>query len=111
MFYWKDSSESVEQMSKCDILRGIVTEKLSTALQEILAVLQRTVSGYEEEASGLRREISQQNIQLELLKPRINLQRRGGAWRNLYITYNLCMQQQSSFPEVHLTRDHYGGVI
>ncbi|KAK5893071.1 hypothetical protein CgunFtcFv8_005979 [Champsocephalus gunnari] len=76
MFYWKDSSESVGQMSKCDILRGIVTEKLSTALQEILAVLQRTVSGYEEEASGLRREISQQNIQLELLKPRINLQRR-----------------------------------
>ncbi|KAK1889962.1 Zinc finger protein 316 [Dissostichus eleginoides] len=76
MFYWKNSSESVEEMSKCDILRGIVTEKLSTALQEILAVLQRTVSGYEEEASGLRREISQQNIQLELLKPRINLQRR-----------------------------------
>ncbi|KAJ4922223.1 hypothetical protein JOQ06_026131 [Pogonophryne albipinna] len=76
MFYWKDSSKSVEEMSKCDILTGIVTEKLSTALQEILAVLQRTVSGYEEEASGLRREISQQNIQLELLKPRINLQRR-----------------------------------
>ncbi|XP_063756756.1 zinc finger protein 30-like isoform X2 [Eleginops maclovinus] len=76
MFYWKNSSEPLEEMSKCDILRGIVTEKLSTALQEILAVLQRTVSGYEEEALGLRREISRQRSQLELLQPRVSLQRR-----------------------------------
>ncbi|XP_030287005.1 zinc finger and SCAN domain-containing protein 2-like [Sparus aurata] len=83
MFYWKSSSggsetlDGLSNMSKAEILRGIVTEKLSTAAQEILAVVERTVAGYEEEASGFRREISRQKRQLELLlQPRVRLERK-----------------------------------
>ncbi|KAK9523139.1 hypothetical protein VZT92_019555 [Zoarces viviparus] len=69
-------------MSEAEILIGIVTEKLTTAAQEILAVVERTVAGYEEEASGFRREIDRRKKQLEvLLQPRVSLERRG-LWRN-----------------------------
>ncbi|XP_029382746.1 zinc finger protein 502-like [Echeneis naucrates] len=78
MFLWmKRSGGGLENISKAEILRGIVTEKLSTAAQEILAVVERTVAGYEEEASGLRREVERQRRQLELLlQPRVKLERR-----------------------------------
>ncbi|XP_035506438.2 zinc finger protein 432 isoform X1 [Scophthalmus maximus] len=93
MFYWMRRScgglggpgglegsggtEPLGDMSKTEILRGIVTEKLTTAAQEILAVVERTVAGYEEEASGFRREIDRQRRQLELLlQPQVKLERR-----------------------------------
>ncbi|XP_060886967.1 uncharacterized protein LOC132958261 [Labrus mixtus] len=83
MFYWmkRDSggSEALDglaNMSKSEILRGIVTEKLTTAAQEILAVVERTVAGYEEEAAGFRREIDRQRKQLEvILQPRVTLEK------------------------------------
>ncbi|XP_041636154.1 zinc finger protein 436-like isoform X2 [Cheilinus undulatus] len=57
-----------------EIVRGIVTEKLTTAGWEIFAVVERTVAGYEEEAAGLRQEIDRQRIQLEaILRPRVTL--------------------------------------
>ncbi|KAM4714027.1 uncharacterized protein FYW61_019132 [Anableps anableps] len=62
-------------MSKSDILRGIITEKLSTAAREILAVVERTVADYEQEVSGFRREIDRQRRQLELLQPQVKLHR------------------------------------
>lgn len=84
MLYWMErnrgGSETLDSlaMSKAEILRGIVTEKLTTAAQEILAVVERTVAGYEEEASGFRREIDRQRRQLEvLLQPRVKLEKRG----------------------------------
>ncbi|KAI3376492.1 hypothetical protein L3Q82_016451 [Scortum barcoo] len=84
MFYWMERSgggsetiDGLSDMSKAEILRGIVTEKLTTAAREILAVVERTVAGYEEEASGFRREIDRQRRQLEvLLQPRVRLERR-----------------------------------
>ncbi|XP_051260074.1 zinc finger protein 37 isoform X2 [Dicentrarchus labrax] len=83
MFYWMKrsggggGSEALGNMSKAEILRGIVTEKLSTAAEEILAVVERTVAGYEEEAAGFRREIDRQRRQLELLlQPRVKLERK-----------------------------------
>ncbi|XP_030608832.1 uncharacterized protein LOC115796606 [Archocentrus centrarchus] len=85
MFYWANSGssgcgseplDSVGNMSKSDILRGIITEKLSTAAREILAVVERTVADYEEEAVGFKREIDRQRRQLELLQPRVKLERR-----------------------------------
>ncbi|XP_041635043.1 zinc finger protein 252-like [Cheilinus undulatus] len=84
MFYWmkrtRGGSEALDglgNMSKSDILRGIVNEKLTTAAQEILAVVERTVAGYEEEAAGFRREIDRQRRQLEvLLQPRVTLEKR-----------------------------------
>ncbi|KAM6894624.1 uncharacterized protein PEZ65_022280 [Lycodopsis pacificus] len=64
----------VGTMSKTEILRGIVADKLTTAAQEIFAVVQRTVAGYEEEASGLRQEIDRQRRLLErLAQPVIKL--------------------------------------
>lgn len=82
MYYWMKRSgaapEGLDHMSRAEILRGIVTEKLTTAAEEILAVVERTVAGYEEEASGFRREIARQRRQLEaVLQPRVKLERRG----------------------------------
>ncbi|XP_062239512.1 uncharacterized protein LOC133949602 isoform X2 [Platichthys flesus] len=57
----------VGELTKSEILRGIITEKLCTAAREILAVVERTVSGYEEEAAGFRLEVEQQRSQLEAL--------------------------------------------
>ncbi|KAM9426035.1 uncharacterized protein KZ484_015772 isoform 2-T2 [Pholidichthys leucotaenia] len=72
MRYLTDSSG----MSRSDILRGIITEKLNTAAREILAVVERTVADYEEEASDFRQEIDRQRRQLELLQPQVKLERR-----------------------------------
>ncbi|XP_053199211.1 uncharacterized protein LOC128383644 [Scomber japonicus] len=58
---------SMANMSKADILRGIISEKMTTAAREILAVVERIVAGYEEEASGFRQENDRQRRQLELL--------------------------------------------
>ncbi|XP_024143498.1 zinc finger protein 37 [Oryzias melastigma] len=82
MFYWKGGSgplDGLGDMSKSDILRGIISEKLSTAARDILAVVERTVADYEEEAAGFRRQIERQRRQLELLQPEVKLRRRGGA--------------------------------
>ncbi|KAG7497647.1 PAP2 C domain containing [Solea senegalensis] len=62
-----ESELSLDIMSKTDVLRVIVAEKLTTAAQEILAVVERTVAGYEQEASVFREEIDRQRRQLELL--------------------------------------------
>ncbi|XP_034021019.1 zinc finger protein 835-like isoform X2 [Thalassophryne amazonica] len=79
MFYWenRDSVDSVGNMSKVDILREIVNEKLVTAAREILAVVERTVAGYEEEVSGFREEIDRQRRQLEAFQPKVKLERPG----------------------------------
>ncbi|XP_073330929.1 uncharacterized protein [Pagrus major] len=70
------SMSASSSVSKAEILRGVVAEKLTTAALEIFAVVERTVAGYEEEASGLRQEIDRQNRQLELLlQPRVKLER------------------------------------
>lgn len=61
-------------MSKGDVIRGFVTERLAAASQEILAVVDKIVAGYEEEASGFRQEIERQRMQLEeLLQPEVRL--------------------------------------
>uniref|UniRef100_A0A3Q2VRW3 Transcription factor 7-like 2 n=1 Tax=Haplochromis burtoni TaxID=8153 RepID=A0A3Q2VRW3_HAPBU len=81
MFCWTSSSggseplDGVANMSKSDILRGIITEKLSTAAREILAVVERTIVDYEEEVAGFRQEIDRQRRLLELLQPRVKLER------------------------------------
>ncbi|XP_041842078.1 zinc finger BED domain-containing protein RICESLEEPER 3-like isoform X2 [Melanotaenia boesemani] len=64
-----DSSRSQRKMSKTDIMRGVITEKLTTAAREIFAAMEKTVADYEEEASVFRQEIDRQKKQLELLQP------------------------------------------
>lgn len=66
-----DSEPDFANMSKSDILRGIITDKLSTAAREIISVVERTVADYEEEAVGLRQELDRQRRLLELLQPEI----------------------------------------
>lgn len=61
---WSRSSD----MSSGGVLRGFVARKLAAASREVLALVDRIVAGYEEEASGFRREIRRQEEQLELLR-------------------------------------------
>ncbi|KAI4786543.1 hypothetical protein KUCAC02_037050 [Chaenocephalus aceratus] len=55
-------------MSKGEILREIVTERLSAACRDILGAVDRIIAEYEDEVSGFRQQISRQKIQLELLQ-------------------------------------------
>ncbi|XP_068443545.1 zinc finger protein 260-like isoform X2 [Clinocottus analis] len=57
-------------MSRAELLRGFVTRRLAAASREILAVVDRIVTGYEEEAAGFRGQIDRQQKQLELLQHR-----------------------------------------
>ncbi|XP_030018232.1 zinc finger protein 567-like isoform X2 [Sphaeramia orbicularis] len=73
-----DSESSFRKMSKADVLRGFVSDRLAAATQEILAVVERTVAGYEEEASAFRQQIDRQRRQLEvLLQPQVPLSKTG----------------------------------
>lgn len=70
----------VSSAERAELLRGLVADKLSTAAREILAVVDRTVAGFEEEASGLRKVIDLQRRQLELLlQPQVTLFRIGAT--------------------------------
>ncbi|XP_030287569.1 zinc finger protein 239-like [Sparus aurata] len=70
----------VSSAERAELLRGLVVDKLSTAAREILAVVDRTVAGFEEEASGLRQVIDRQRRQLELLlQPQVTLFRIGAT--------------------------------
>ncbi|XP_068612229.1 zinc finger protein 485-like [Brachionichthys hirsutus] len=61
-------------MSKGELLRGFVTERLAAATQDILGAVDRIVAGYEEEALGFRREIERQRKQLEGVTCRMSLE-------------------------------------
>ncbi|KAM8747002.1 uncharacterized protein AB9X84_015155 [Acanthopagrus schlegelii] len=66
----------VSSAERAELLRGLVADKLSTAAREIFPVVERTVAGFEEEASGLRQVIDRQRRQLELLlQPQVSLLR------------------------------------
>ncbi|KAM4714015.1 uncharacterized protein FYW61_019125 [Anableps anableps] len=52
-------------------LRGVITQRLSTAATEILADVEMTFVVYEAEVSGLKQEIDRLKSQLELLQPRV----------------------------------------
>ena len=74
----RNADEKLSQTRKAQILGEFVTERLAAASREILAAVERTVSGYEEEAAGFRLEVERQRRQLEaLLQPRVKLQRAG----------------------------------
>ncbi|XP_069375093.1 zinc finger protein 708-like [Paralichthys olivaceus] len=80
----RNADEKLSQTRKAPILREFVTERLAAASREILAAVERTVSGYEEEAAGFRLEVERQRRQLEaLLQPRVKLQRAGVKRRRI----------------------------
>ncbi|XP_056299376.1 nucleolar and coiled-body phosphoprotein 1-like isoform X2 [Pseudoliparis swirei] len=70
-----ETRAGLNNMSKAVMLRDVVVNKLTTAAQEIFATVERTVTGYEEEASGLRHELDRLRRQLELLaQPEIKVE-------------------------------------
>ncbi|KAK2899465.1 zinc finger protein 37-like [Channa argus] len=74
MFTVVQVSSVDSKVSKVEILRGLITEKLTTAAQEIFAVVERTVAGYEEEVAELKQEVERQQRQLEVvLQPQVLL--------------------------------------
>ncbi|KAM9836379.1 uncharacterized protein ACBR49_018828 [Aulostomus maculatus] len=56
-------------MAKAEVVSVFGTDRLAAASREILAVVERLVAAYEEEAAGFRLEIERQRRQLELLPP------------------------------------------
>ncbi|KAF3698186.1 hypothetical protein EXN66_Car013867 [Channa argus] len=89
-----DSEDS--KLSKAEILRGLITEKLTTAAQEIFAVVERTVAGYEEEVSGLKQEVDRQKKQMEVvLQPHVSL------CRIDVDNDNLQREIRTALPELH----------
>nr|XP_054593383.1 zinc finger protein 250 isoform X1 [Nothobranchius furzeri] len=57
--------------SRTDMLRSVVTEKLTTAAREIFTAVEKVVTDYEVEASGFRQQLEHQKRQLELLQLRV----------------------------------------
>ncbi|KAJ0056875.1 hypothetical protein NL108_000665 [Boleophthalmus pectinirostris] len=73
--YVVGSSES--ELSKVEILRALITEKMTIAVREVLAVVETTVAGYENEVLLLNQELSLKKRQLDaILQPRVYLNRR-----------------------------------
>lgn len=71
----------MSKMSKGEILRSFVTERLAAASREILEAVDGIVAGYEEEALGFKREIERQRRELEaLIQPRVSLSRAGRSF-------------------------------
>ncbi|KAM9836860.1 uncharacterized protein ACBR49_019274 [Aulostomus maculatus] len=90
-----ETLDSLAAVSKAEILRGIIAEKLTTAAQEILAAVERVVADYEDAASGFRRDIERQRRQMELLlQPQVKLER---------------TDDQDLFPVCHLVQEVTGG--
>lgn len=74
------AADGVGFMSKAEILRLVITERLTAAAQEIFAVVERTLAGYEEEVSGCRQELELQRNQLDFLLHRQIKVEREGRW-------------------------------
>ena len=65
-------------MAKVQVLRALVEQRLSSAVEEIFVLIERTVAEYEEELCRSEQEKQRQRKQLDaLLNPRVLLQRAG----------------------------------
>lgn len=67
-------------MSKIEILRLLINQRLTAAAEEIFSVFGRTIAEYEEEISLSKLEIDRQRRLLDLsMKPMISLQDDGSG--------------------------------
>ncbi|XP_035849105.1 zinc finger protein 853-like isoform X2 [Sander lucioperca] len=67
-------------MSKIELLRLLITQRLTAAAEEIFGVFGRTIAEYEEEISRSKLEIDRQRRLLELRKkPQVSLSLRGNS--------------------------------
>lgn len=74
-------------MSKCQMLRALVTQRLATAAEEIFGLFERTIAEYEEELFQSKVENDRQRELLDaVFKPQLRL-RRSGEFRSLPTKY------------------------
>jgi len=72
-------------MSKVQMLRRLVNQRLTAAAQEICGLFERTIAEYEEELSSLKEENERHRKLLDaVFNPEVRLQRAG--WFSLFIT-------------------------
>ncbi|KAM7384945.1 hypothetical protein PAMA_012028 [Pampus argenteus] len=68
-------------MSKIEMLRLLINQRLTAAAEEIFGVFGRTIAEYEDQISRYKQEIERQRRLQELrMKPQISLQVRSTAW-------------------------------
>lgn len=69
------SSQTAVKMSKIEMLRLLINQRLTEAAEEIFGVFGRTIAEYEEEISRSKLEIDRQRRLLDLSrKPQVSLQ-------------------------------------
>lgn len=67
--------QSAAEMSKIEMLRLLINQRLTAAAEEIFGVFGRTIAEYEEEISRSKLEIDRQRRLLDLSrKPQVSLQ-------------------------------------
>lgn len=77
------SRQSARIMSRVELLRVLVNERLSAAAEEIFEAVKKTIAGYEEEILLSKREIHRQRRVLQtVLKPDIKTNKHSGLWIN-----------------------------
>jgi len=73
------------KMSKAQMLRGLVNQRLTAAAQEICGLFEGTIAEYEEELCSLKEENERHRKLLHaVFNPEVRLQRAGGF--SLFIT-------------------------
>ncbi|XP_023129063.1 zinc finger and SCAN domain-containing protein 12-like [Amphiprion ocellaris] len=78
--YRQSAAPTASVMSKIEMLRLLINQRLTAAAEEIFEVFGRTIAEYEEEISRSRLEIDRQRRLLDLSRqPRISLQVDGSA--------------------------------
>ncbi|XP_034721754.1 zinc finger protein 771-like [Etheostoma cragini] len=103
-------------MSKIELLRLLITQRLTAAAEEIFGVFGRTIAEYEEEISRSKLEIDRQRRLLELRrKPRVALSLRGNSsvdWSSgldLNKPPSIKEEEEEEEEEEDLWRDETGG--
>lgn len=77
---WKRFGPLAPIMSSVQLLRVVVSQRLSAAAEDILEAVKKTLAGYEEEILLSKREIRQQRRVLQtLLQPEVKLNKLAGS--------------------------------
>ncbi len=80
LFPRRPAAPAAAEMSKIEMLRLLINQRLTAAAEEIFGVFGRTIAEYEEEISRSKLEIDRQRRLLDLsMKPQISVQLDGSG--------------------------------